>query len=194
MDAGKSPLFEIRGLDSEAENSIESSPFTQEDDVNDFELIDKVEKKDKMESDREYIKKKPKVESDMEYVKKKDKVEFDMEHVKKKVKLESDREYVKTKDKVEYVNYSKQSSKEDKKVQFESDEEDDDHPNSKKSGTSGYASKKTSPVFVYTYKVSSCSFRVLSFGELHTLHVSTFFLPAPHTLKLESKAHYRNYF
>ncbi|XP_015058506.1 uncharacterized protein ycf45 [Solanum pennellii] len=151
--AGKSPLFEIRGLDSEAENSIESSPFTQEDDVNDFELIDKVEKKDKMESDREYIKKKPKVESDMEYVKKKDKVEFDMEYVKKKVKLESDREYVKTKDKVEYVNYSKQSSKEDKKVKFESDEEDDDHLTSKKSGTSGYASKKTSPVFVYTYKI-----------------------------------------
>ncbi|KAK4707893.1 hypothetical protein R3W88_028818 [Solanum pinnatisectum] len=151
--AGKSPLFEIRGLESEAENLIESSPFTQEDDVNDFELIDKVEKKDKMESDREYVKKKPKVESDMEYVKKKDKVEFDMEYVKKKVKVESDREYVKKKDKVEYVSYSMQSSYEDKKIKFESDEEDDDHPNSKKSGTSGYASKRTSPVYVYTYKI-----------------------------------------
>ncbi|KAL3355484.1 hypothetical protein AABB24_019520 [Solanum stoloniferum] len=151
--AGKSPLFEIRGLESEAENSIESSPFTLEDDVNDFELIDKVEKKDKMESDREYVKKKPKVESDMEYVKKKDKVEFDMEHVKKKVKVESDREYVKKKDKVEYVSYSMQSSNEDKKIKFESDEEDDDHPNSKKSGTSGYASKRTSLVYVYTYKI-----------------------------------------
>lgn len=151
--AGKSPLFEIRGLESEAENLIESSPFTQEDDVNDFELIDKVEKKDKMESDREYVKKKPKVESDMEYVKKKDKVEFDMEYVKKKVKVESDREYVKKKDKVEYVSYSMQSSTEDKKIKFESDEEDNDHPNSKKSGTSGYASKRTSPVYVYTYKI-----------------------------------------
>lgn len=151
--AGKSPLFEIRGLESEAENLIESSPFTQEDDVNDFELIDKVEKKDKMESDREYVKKKPKVESDMEYVKKKDKVEFDMEYVKKKVKVESDREYVKKKDKVEYVSYSMQSSNEDKKIKFESDEEDNDHPNSKKSGTSGYASKRTSPVYVYTYKI-----------------------------------------
>lgn len=151
--AGKSPLFEIRGLESEAENLIESSPFTQEDDVNDFELIDKVEKKDKMESDREYVKKKPKVESDMEYVKKKDKVEFDMEYVKKKVKVESDREYVKKKDKVEYVSYSMQSSNEDKKIKFESDEEDDDHPNSKKSGTSGCASKRTSPVYVYTYKI-----------------------------------------
>lgn len=150
--AGKSPLFEIRGLESEAENLIESSPFTQEDDVNDFELIDKVEKKDKMESDREYVKKKPKVESDMEYVKKKDKVEFDMEYVKKKVKVESDREYVKKKDKVEYVSYSMQSSN-DKKIKFESEEEDDDHPNSKKSGTSGYASKRTSPVYVYTYKI-----------------------------------------
>ncbi|KAG5574764.1 hypothetical protein H5410_054898 [Solanum commersonii] len=153
VDAGKSPLFEIRGLESEAENLIESSPFTQEDDVNDFELIDKVEKKDKMESDREYVKKKPKVESDMEYVKKKDKVEFDMEYVKKKVKVESDREYVKKKDKVEYVSYSMQSSTEDKKIKFESDEEDNDHPNSKKSGTSGYASKRTSPVYVYTYKI-----------------------------------------
>lgn len=152
--AGKSPLFEIRGLESEAENLIESSLFTQEDDVNDFELIDKVEKKDKMESDREYVKKKPKVESDMEYVKKKDKVEFDMEYVKKKVKVESsDKEYVKKKDKVEYVSYSMQSSNEDKKIKFESDEEDDDHPNSKKSGTSGYASKRTSPVYVYTYKI-----------------------------------------
>ncbi|KAH0716126.1 hypothetical protein KY284_009031 [Solanum tuberosum] len=151
--AGKSPLFEIRGLESEAENLIESSPFTQEDDVNDFELIDKVEKKDKMESDREYVKKKPKVEADMAYVKKKDKVEFDMEYVKKKVKVESDREYVKKKDKVEYVSYSMQSSNEDKKIKFESDEEDDDHPNSKKSGTSGYASKRTSPVYVYTYKI-----------------------------------------
>ncbi|XP_006361691.1 uncharacterized protein ycf45 [Solanum tuberosum] len=151
--AGKSPLFEIRGLESEAENLIESSPFTLEDDVNDFELIDKVEKKDKMESDREYVKKKPKVESDMEYVKKKDKVEFDMEYVKKKVKVESDREYVKKKDKEEYVSYSMQSSNEDKKIKFESDEEDDDHPNSKKSGTSGYASKRTSPVYVYTYKI-----------------------------------------
>ncbi|WMV53431.1 hypothetical protein MTR67_046816 [Solanum verrucosum] len=151
--AGKSPLFEIRGLESEAENLIESSPFTQEDNVNDFELIDKVEKKDKMESDREYVKKKPKVESDMEYVKKKDKVEFDMEYVKKKVKVESDREYVKKKDKVEYVSYSMQSSNEDKKIKFESDEEDNDHPNSKKSGTSGYASKRTSPVYVYTYKI-----------------------------------------
>lgn len=150
--AGKSPLFEIRGLESEAENLIESSPFTLEDDVNDFELIDKVEKKDKMESDREYVKKKPKVESDMEYVKKKDKVEFDMEYVKKKVKVESDREYVKKKDKVEYVSYSMQSSN-DKKIKFESEEEDDDHPNSKKSGTSGYASKRTSPVYVYTYKI-----------------------------------------
>ncbi|XP_049379172.1 protein SEEDLING PLASTID DEVELOPMENT 1 [Solanum stenotomum] len=151
--AGKSPLFEIRGLESDAENSIESSPFTLEDDVNDFELIDKVEKKDKMESDREYVKKKPKVESDMEYVKKKDKVEFDMEYVKKKVKVESDREYVKKKDKVEYVSYSMQSSNEDKTIKLESDEEDDDHPNSKKSGTSGYASKRTSPVYVYTYKI-----------------------------------------
>ncbi|KAH0745368.1 hypothetical protein KY285_007025 [Solanum tuberosum] len=151
--AGKSPLFEIRGLESEAENLIESSPFTQEDDVNDFELIDKVEKKDKMESDRDYVKKKPKVESDMEYVKKKDKVEFDMEYVKKKVKVESDREYVKKKDKVEYVSYSMQSSNEDKKIKFESDEENDDHPNSKKSGTSGYASKRTSSVYVYTYKI-----------------------------------------
>ncbi|KAH0775716.1 hypothetical protein KY290_007127 [Solanum tuberosum] len=150
--AGKSPLFEIRGLESEAENLIESSPFTLEDDVNDFELIDKVEKKDKMESDREYVKKKPKVESDMEYVKKKDKVEFDMEYVKKKVKVESDREYVKKKDKEEYVSYSMQSSN-DKKIKFESEEEDDDHPNSKKSGTSGYASKRTSPVYVYTYKI-----------------------------------------
>ncbi|XP_055830114.1 protein SEEDLING PLASTID DEVELOPMENT 1 [Solanum dulcamara] len=151
--AGKSPLFEIRGLESEAENSIESSLFTQEDQVNDFELTDKVEKKEKMESDREFVKKKAKVESDMEYVKKKDKVESDMEYIKKKVKVESDREYVKKKDKVEYVNFSMQSSKEDRKVKFESDEEDDEHPNSKKSGISGYARKKTSPVYVYTYKI-----------------------------------------
>lgn len=154
VDAGKSPLFEMRGLESEAENSIESSLFTPEDQVNDFELTDKVEKKDKMESDREYVKKKVKVVSDTEYVKTKDKVDFDMEYVIKKDKVESDREYVKRKDKVEYVNYScMQSSKEDKKVKFESDDEDDDHPNSKKSGTNGYASKRTSPVYVYTYKV-----------------------------------------
>ncbi|XP_059289030.1 protein SEEDLING PLASTID DEVELOPMENT 1 isoform X1 [Lycium ferocissimum] len=121
--AGKSPLFEIRRLESEAENLIESSLFAQEDQVNDFELTDKVEKKDRME-----------------YVKKKDKVE-------------SDREYVKKKDKVEYVNYNLQSNNEDKKVKFESDEEDDDHPNSTKLGTSGYACKRTTPVHVYTYKI-----------------------------------------
>lgn len=126
--AGKSPLFEIRRLESEGENLIESSLFTQEDQVNDFELTDKVEKKDKMESDREFVKKKDKVESDREYVKKKDKVESGGE----------------------YVNYSLQSHKDDKKVKFESD---DDHPNSKKLSTSGYASKRTSPVYVYTYKI-----------------------------------------
>ncbi|KAK4367074.1 hypothetical protein RND71_014954 [Anisodus tanguticus] len=129
--AGKSPLFEIRRLESEAENSIESSLVTQEDQVNDFELTDKVEKKDKMESDREYIKKKDQVESDREYVKKKDKVESDGV----------------------YVNYSLQSNNKDKKVKFEPDEEDDDHLNSKKMGTNRYASKRTTPVHVYTYKI-----------------------------------------
>lgn len=161
--AGKSPLFEIRSLESEAEISIESSLFTQEDQVNDFALTDKVEKKDKMESGMEYVKRKDKVESNMEYVKKKDKVESDTEYVKKKDKVESVKEYVEKKDKVEYVNYSLQFSNDDKKVKFESDEEGDDHPNSKKFGTSGYASKKTSPVYVYTYKIQ----------EVDLLQVST---------------------
>ncbi|PHT65026.1 hypothetical protein T459_29451 [Capsicum annuum] len=178
--AGKTPLFELRRLEGEAENLTESSLFTQEDQVNDFELTDKVEKKDKMEADREYVKMKDKVEPDMEYVKRKkdkmeadreyaktkNKVEFDMEYVKRKDKIESDmgyvkmkgkvesdREYVKDKDKVDYVTYSMQSSNKDKKVKFESDEEDDDHPNSKKSSTIGYARKRTSPVYVYTYKI-----------------------------------------
>ncbi|CAN4126626.1 unnamed protein product [Withania somnifera] len=164
--AGKCPLFELRSLDSEAEISTESSLYPQEDQVNDFALTDKVEKKGKMESGMEYVKKKDKVESNMEYVKKKDKVESNMEYVKKKDKEESDMEYVKKKDKVDsdteyvtkkdkvkYVNYSLQFSNEEKKVKIESDEEDDDHPNSKKWGTSGYASKRTAPVYVYTYKI-----------------------------------------
>ncbi|CAN4115003.1 unnamed protein product [Withania somnifera] len=120
--AGKSPLFEIRSLEGEAEIAMESSLFTQEDQVNDFELHDKVEKKDKMESN--------------------------MEYGKRKIKW-----IFKKKDRGEYVNYSLQSSNKDKKVKFESDEEDDDHPNSKKSGTSGYVRKRTSPVYVYTYKI-----------------------------------------
>ncbi|XP_070031400.1 protein SEEDLING PLASTID DEVELOPMENT 1 isoform X2 [Nicotiana tomentosiformis] len=116
--AGKSPLFEIRRLEIEAENSIESSLFAQEDQVNDSELTDKVEKKDKIESEREYVKKKDKVESDGEY-----------------------------------VNYHLQSNNENNKVKFESDEEDEDHPNSKKLGTNGSISKRKSLVYVYTYKI-----------------------------------------
>nr|XP_009789259.1 PREDICTED: uncharacterized protein ycf45 isoform X2 [Nicotiana sylvestris] len=129
--AGKSPLFEIRRLEIEAENSTESSLFTQEDQVADSELTDKVEKKDKIESDREYVKKKDKVESDGEYVKKKDKVESDGE----------------------YVNYYLQSNNGNNKVKFESDEEDEDHPNSKKLATNGSISKRKSLVYVYTYKI-----------------------------------------
>ncbi|XP_016501423.2 protein SEEDLING PLASTID DEVELOPMENT 1 [Nicotiana tabacum] len=139
--AGKSPLFEIRRLEIEAENSIESSLFAQEDQVNDSELTDKVEKKDKIES---LSKKKDKIESEREYVKKKDKVESDGEYVKKKDKVESDGEY---------VNYHLQSNNENNKVKFESDEEDEDHPNSKKLGTNGSISKRKSLVYVYTYKI-----------------------------------------
>ncbi|KAK4359964.1 hypothetical protein RND71_022193 [Anisodus tanguticus] len=144
--AGKSPLFEIRRLENEAENLIESSLFAEEDQVNDFELTDKVEKKDKLE----YVKREDKVESDREYAKKKDKLESDREYVKREAKVHADREYIKKKDKVEYVDYSLQSNDEDKKVKFESEEEEEDHPNSKKLGTS---SKRTSPVYVYTYKI-----------------------------------------
>ncbi|OIT08261.1 PREDICTED: uncharacterized protein ycf45 [Nicotiana attenuata] len=142
--AGKSPLFEIRRLEIEAENSIESSLFAPEDQVNDSELTDKVEKKDKIESEREYVKNKDKVESDGEYVKKKDKIESDGEYVKKKDKVESDGEY---------VNYYLQSNTVNNKVKFESDEEDEDHPNSKKLGTNGSVSKRKSLVYVYTYKI-----------------------------------------
>ncbi|KAJ8551686.1 hypothetical protein K7X08_021701 [Anisodus acutangulus] len=144
--AGKSPLFEIRRLENEAENLIESSLFAEEDQVNDFELTDKVEKKDKLE----YVKREDKVESDREYAKKKDKLESDREYVKREAKVHADRECIKKKDKVEYVDYSLQSNDEDKKVKFESEEEEEDHPNSKKLGTS---SKRTSPVYVYTYKI-----------------------------------------
>nr|GMD33623.1 P-loop containing nucleoside triphosphate hydrolase protein [Ipomoea batatas] len=40
-----------------------------------------------------------------------------------------------------------------KNVKFESDDEDEDNPKSKKSGTNGPLSKRTSPLYVYTHKI-----------------------------------------
>ncbi|KAG8390580.1 hypothetical protein BUALT_Bualt01G0098300 [Buddleja alternifolia] len=119
--AGKSPLFEIRRIDAEANNSMKSSQPTEEDHIEDSKL-----KRGKFELSKAH------------------KIDAEANNPLKLTQFTED----------SHVRDAKVTNDKNEDTRIESDNKDEDYyPKSKKVGSNVVVSKRSYPLYVYTYKI-----------------------------------------